>query len=156
MDRVTPEGDPLTPAADPDAVHTWFSLSYSNYLVLPRTLMQSMPGEWQSSMVKLLDEMNAAFAHIKHPEDYHVQTGTWGYPNEQTDEQLKESGWSRSTRDEDEDSESVYFDPHGQEHDGHSATFFIASEDPIPHYNRGRTRVEPRIPVRIERSEATA
>lgn len=28
-------------------IHGFFGLSYSNYLVLPRTLMQSMPVAWQ-------------------------------------------------------------------------------------------------------------
>lgn len=38
-------------------VHEWFSLSYSNYLVLPRSLMQAMPVEWQDRMVACLEEM---------------------------------------------------------------------------------------------------
>jgi len=27
----------------PCDIHTWFGLTYANYLVLPRTLLQSMP-----------------------------------------------------------------------------------------------------------------
>jgi hypothetical protein len=38
-------------------IHTWFSLSYANYLVVPRALLQSMPVEWQERMVTLLQEL---------------------------------------------------------------------------------------------------
>lgn len=41
-----------------DAIHNWFELSYSNYLVVPRTFLQSMPDEWQEKFVALLEEMN--------------------------------------------------------------------------------------------------
>ncbi|KPC67323.1 hypothetical protein ADL35_45815, partial [Streptomyces sp. NRRL WC-3753] len=42
-------------------IHEWFSLTYSNYLVLPRTLMQSMPTGWQMRMAACLNEMQDAF-----------------------------------------------------------------------------------------------
>lgn len=42
-------------------VHGFFELSYASYLVLPRSLMQSMPGEWQERMVACLEEMDAHF-----------------------------------------------------------------------------------------------
>jgi hypothetical protein len=81
-----------------EAVHAWFSLSYSNYLVLPRTLLQSMPDEWQRRFVGCLDELQTAFDHLEHPPGY----------------------WVRA-RDE-------------------SGRFM---RDPIPHYDRGRARVQP-------------
>ena len=37
-------------------IHTWFELTYSSYLVLPRSILQSMPMEWQYRFVALLDE----------------------------------------------------------------------------------------------------
>lgn len=40
-----------------DAVHKWFGLSYAPYLTLPRSVLQSMPGEWQKRMVALLREL---------------------------------------------------------------------------------------------------
>lgn len=40
-----------------EAIHTYFGLSYANYLVLPRTVLQSMPDEWQGRFVKLLNEI---------------------------------------------------------------------------------------------------
>lgn len=39
-----------------DRLHTWWELSYAAYLVVPRTIMQSMPDEWQARMCALLDE----------------------------------------------------------------------------------------------------
>lgn len=39
----------------------WFGLSYSSYLVLPRTLMCGMPGEWQTRMAALLNEMREIY-----------------------------------------------------------------------------------------------
>jgi hypothetical protein len=35
---------------------TWFSLSYSSWLTLPRVLMHEMPDEWQGKMADLLEE----------------------------------------------------------------------------------------------------
>ncbi len=43
---------------DKDYIHNWFGLSYANYLVLPRSILQSMSDEWQKKMVDLLDELN--------------------------------------------------------------------------------------------------
>jgi hypothetical protein len=39
------------------AIHEWFELSYANYLVIPRSIFQSMPNEWQTKFVKLLNEI---------------------------------------------------------------------------------------------------
>lgn len=41
-----------------DYIHNWFGLTYANYLVLPRSILQSMDAEWQKKMVELLDELN--------------------------------------------------------------------------------------------------
>ena len=40
-----------------DYIHNWFGLTYANYLVLPRSILQSMDAEWQKKLVILLDEM---------------------------------------------------------------------------------------------------
>jgi hypothetical protein len=37
-------------------VHGWFSLTYSNYFVIPRSILQSMSSEWQHKFVGLMDE----------------------------------------------------------------------------------------------------
>lgn len=40
-----------------ESVSRFFGLSYNHYLVVPRSLLQSMPAEWQANFVALLDEM---------------------------------------------------------------------------------------------------
>lgn len=42
----------------PNDIHTWFNLSYANYLTIPRSVLQSMPDEWQRRFVKCLEELN--------------------------------------------------------------------------------------------------
>lgn len=37
-------------------VHELFGLTYANYLVLPRSLLQSMPDEWQRRFAACVDE----------------------------------------------------------------------------------------------------
>lgn len=41
------------------AAHDWFGLSYANYLVLNRTLLQEMNAEWQGRFVRCLEEFFA-------------------------------------------------------------------------------------------------
>ena len=38
-------------------IHEWFGLSYASYLVLPRSILQSTPQEWQDKFVDLLEEL---------------------------------------------------------------------------------------------------
>ena len=40
-----------------EEIHDYFGLSYANYLVLPRAVLQSMPDEWQERFVGLLNEI---------------------------------------------------------------------------------------------------
>lgn len=80
-----------------EAIHGWFNLTYANYLVLPRSVLQSMSDEWQSSFVALLGELDQQYGGLDWP-DYTVNAR-------------------------------------------HGGRFI---KDPIPHYNRGRTRVEPK------------
>ena len=53
-------------------VHEWFGLSYSHYLVLPRSLMSAMPVEWQGRMVVCLREMQDACRNLKVNDKYTV------------------------------------------------------------------------------------
>lgn len=39
---------------DDDYIHAFFGLTYASYLVLPRSILQSMPSKWQKDFVKLL------------------------------------------------------------------------------------------------------
>lgn len=68
-----PETEP-DPVETNEPIHEWFGLSYANYLVLPRTVLQSMPVDWQRRMVGLLDECNEAIreAGLEMPRGYRV------------------------------------------------------------------------------------
>lgn len=77
-------------------IHAWFNLTYANYLCLSRSILQSMPGDWQYRFVRLLEELDEASQDLFVPR-YRVQAVDDG---------------NRFIR------------------------------DPIPHYDRGRTRVE--------------
>src|SRR5688572_30354322 len=59
-----------------DSIHIWFGLSYANYLVYPRSLLQSMPDEWQRQFVKLLADLEhaAEAAELPMAFQYEVQT----------------------------------------------------------------------------------
>lgn len=48
----------------PRLIHDWFSLSYANYLILHRSILQSMPDEWQARFVELLDELDEAYGEL--------------------------------------------------------------------------------------------
>src|ERR1700737_46041 len=67
--RETSAGSPLTPAR---LIHDHFGLSYANYLVLPRTLLQSMPEPWQARFVGMLEELNEAFRDVPQARTYTV------------------------------------------------------------------------------------
>lgn len=45
---------------DPDPIHTWFGLSYASYLTIPRSVLQSMPTEWQQRFVACLEQLDNA------------------------------------------------------------------------------------------------
>lgn len=92
-------------------IHTWFGLSYANYLVVPRSVLQSMPLEWQERFVKALREMHDTFPDLEWPPTYDV----------------------RALRREPE----RVPDDDRWETPGEVGVI----TDPIPHYNRGRTRL---------------
>ncbi len=54
-------------------MHAWFGLSYANYLVLERTLLQAMPGRWQRRFVALLEELYVARGDLPDAYGYRVQ-----------------------------------------------------------------------------------
>lgn len=41
-----------------DDIHTWFELSYAQYLTIPRSVLQSMPDEWQARFAACLRELD--------------------------------------------------------------------------------------------------
>lgn len=56
-----------------DAIHLWFGLTYASYLVLPRTVLQSMPDEWQARFVKMMDEVEEKFSYPPEGTTYDVR-----------------------------------------------------------------------------------
>ena len=46
---------------DPEPIHGWFALSYANYLVLPRSILQSAPPDLQHRLVRCLRELDELF-----------------------------------------------------------------------------------------------
>lgn len=58
-------------AVDPEPVHEFFGLTYASYLVVPRSVLQSMPPEWQEKLVSLLKEAEARM-------DRRYGFGKWG------------------------------------------------------------------------------
>ena len=50
----------------------WFELSYSSYLVLPRSLLCGMDEEWQTKMIELLEQMRENYDTSQIEDGYHV------------------------------------------------------------------------------------
>lgn len=42
-----------------DRLHLWWELTYAQYLTIPRSVMQTMPDEWQDKMAALLEELDS-------------------------------------------------------------------------------------------------
>ena len=128
---------------DPMDIHSWFGLTYSNYLVLPRTLLQSMPARWQYEFVVLLQELDEAFAHVETASSYSVQATREKEVSELTPAERQLVGVTRTESDEDADEgdaqyhyECNWVDP--------DFRVLVPIGDPVLPYNRGRTRIAPR------------
>ena len=55
-----------------EPIHDWFELTYANYLVLPRSVLQSAPVWWQKKFVQLLEELHPMFGDIPQSGKYEV------------------------------------------------------------------------------------
>jgi hypothetical protein len=124
-----------------EPVHLWFGLTYANYLVLPRSVLQSMPQEWQAKFCTLLDELHEAFGHLDWPrydvralvrEPEFIQPYVPCEDCEEGDEECSVCSGERGV----EDPEGPRFET--PEEVG-------IRRDPIPHYQRGRARLKPQI-----------
>ncbi|TDD97187.1 hypothetical protein [Actinomadura rubrisoli] len=127
--------DTEEPAID---VHTWFGGSYSDYAVLHRTLLQSMPVEWQHRFTALMGELEERFEGLPQAKAYHVEPGEWVYVNEAEDPVLHANGVTVLVG----PNGTTYYDKEGNEL-GAADRVFIRGKEPVPHYNRGRTHIEP-------------
>lgn len=154
---------PAPTIEETDAIHTHFGLSYATHLVMPRTILQSMPDWWQRDFVHLLrlyDHACSGLPENMQDVNYRVQTGEWREPWQVDDDTLKRLGWSYGDEDDtdatadpqdeedpDEPLRTVIYDPEGNEHSIDTDCVFVPNrEDPIPHYWRGRTRL-PLAPI---------
>ncbi|OEV14062.1 hypothetical protein [Streptomyces nanshensis] len=145
-------------------VHEHFGLSYANYLVVERSLLQSMPIEWQESFITRLRELEEAFGHRQRAEVFDVTAATEHEASDLTEPQRQQLGittdWYRGERppehlDGDDLAEwqhehenpdgPVYYDRDGQEIDADHVVL-LPAEDPVPPYNRGRTYLQPAYP----------
>lgn len=125
---------------DDDAIHQFFGLSYSSYLVLPRVLLQSMPQDWQRRFVDLVDEYFTATRGVEQPDCYSVEAGEEREVWELSLAQLADLGITEEEG-EDEDSFGKFHDKDGNEMERWERVI-IRTRNPLPPYSRGRTRVE--------------
>lgn len=56
-----------------DAIHNWFELTYAQYLTIPRSVLQSMPGAWQERFVRCLQELDEHIDWRPEEGQYRVQ-----------------------------------------------------------------------------------
>lgn len=59
-----------------EPIHDFFELSYAEYLVIPRSVLQSMPKEWQAKFVECLRELDRTIDWRPHDGTYRVQLYT--------------------------------------------------------------------------------
>lgn len=80
-------------------IHTYFGLSYAHYLVLPRSVLQSMPEEWQHKFVELLEELDETEWRSMLPEGmYKIEYRDYAYEyNEETEQE--EFTWKEERHD---------------------------------------------------------
>lgn len=131
-------------------IHGYFGLTYANYQVLHRTLMQSMPLEWQERMVACLTELDSAFAGVETPEAFIVEAARESTYDDLTDSDMAALGVTRpdaadGDEEDDDDRPDVWYDRDSHEHQGGDRVLVPTGFDPVPHYNRGRTYIEPAV-----------
>lgn len=63
-------GERVDPSSD---MECWWSLSYAQFLTLPRVAIQSMPTEWQDKLAALLNEMDDRLDWRPEEGRYHTQ-----------------------------------------------------------------------------------
>lgn len=149
-------------------IHGWFSLTYANFLVVPRAVLQSMPVEWQEQFVGLLEELFAAYQHVEFP-DYEVTTVEDRYVNELSVQERDRLGITHEERLDDEapdglteDSpdwwkwvKDVYIDRNGNELNG-GEHIGVPVADPIPHYRHSYLPPDEEAIARVRKARTEA
>ena len=110
-----------------------------DYLVVPRSLAQSMPLRWQQVFVGLLADLHDAYGHLEWPQ-YQVIPSRYELLADMDEGQLAAAGY---VADVDEDGQLVIRDGHERPviHP-HSVGALVPVDDPIPGPDTGR--VDPR------------
>jgi hypothetical protein len=128
------------PSESVEPIHAWFGLTYTNYLVLPRAVLQSMPLKWQQQFVACLEELDEATGDL--PTDSVYDVRVLAREPELIHPPCEECDGAG------EDDEGNKCERCGGEGDADDSPRHETAEevgfkpDPIPHYNRGRTRLD--------------
>lgn len=61
LHRAVERNDEIVLDSFTDPVWKWFELTYSEYLTVPRLVLQSMSKRWQFKLIDLLEEMDDTF-----------------------------------------------------------------------------------------------
>lgn len=130
----------------PRDIHAYFGLSYSNYLVVERGLLQSMPRDWQHRFVALLEEFTEAFRHVPRARTFSVQAACEREVAELSDAERAKAGVERVWEaDGVDDGRWLYYDAAGCELEPDEEVL-VPVTDPVPHYQRGRIYIAPAEP----------
>lgn len=88
---------------DFDSISHFFGLSYNPYLVVPRSLLESMPDDWQTRLCDLLGELHDAPQAQNWTEaHYYVQR-----TDPERDAEIHDASLHNRTRDKDDDEVEV-------------------------------------------------
>ncbi|MER6183076.1 hypothetical protein [Streptomyces sp. NPDC001652] len=126
-------------------VHEYFELSYADHLVKNRTLLQSMPTEWQEQFVTLLRQLDDAFDHVDKPKGYRVTAGRWMQLDDMTLGELDAAGIRMDGEEPGAgpgDDTRYHREEDGAELEGHDYAF-VPGPNPIRHYRHAY--IEPRL-----------
>lgn len=111
-----------------------------SYVVLPRTLVESMPLPWQQQMTHLLAELHQAYAHLNWP-IYRVVPSRYEKLVDLDEDQLAEVGCMVEI---DVDGELVYRERTGARiNNAEDTTVLVSCVDPIPRQHATDTQYTP-------------
>ncbi len=123
--------------------------AYTQYLVLHRTLLQSMPASWQRPFAALLRQFFDAYRHLPQSQAYDVAAGDLREFGELDAAEHALLGVTvtepagNDDNDEPEQAAETVYTYRGEEFQRWE-TVVVPHEDPVPGPNRGRTYLAPR------------
>ncbi|HEV7471226.1 MAG: hypothetical protein QOJ30_6043 [Pseudonocardiales bacterium] len=115
-----------------------------DYLVVPRSLAESMPLRWQQVFAGMLADLHDAYGHLRWP-DYRVVPSRWELLTDLDEEQLAAAGY---IADLDAAGELEYRDASGTPvPDPRQHRVLAPVEDPLPAPSEGRVEPRPAAPL---------